>query len=176
MTPTPDWLQEKLFERRIVFLTGRLDGALAAQVASQLTMLDAAGDAPIDVVVNSGDGTLEAAFVLIDVLDGTRATVRAQCQGQVSGSAIGVVAAAAERSATPHTTFRLIAPTTHVTGTPTELAAGSEQHRQLLWRFQARVARATGRAAEDVADDMRQGRYLDAQQALDYGLIDAIRV
>ena len=176
MTPTPDWLQEKLFERRIVFLTGRLDDALAAQVASQVTMLDAAGDGPIDVVVNSADGTLEAAFVLIDVLEAARAVVRAQCQGQVSGPAVGVVAAAAERSAAPHTTFRLIAPATRVSGTPAELATASVQHRQLLWRFQARLARTTGRPAEDVADDMRQGRYLDARQALDYGLIDTIRV
>ena len=176
MSRTPDWLQEKLFERRIVFLTGRLDAALAAQVASQITMLDAAADRPIDVIVNSGDGTLDAAFVLIDVLDATRSTVRAQCQGQVAGPAVGVVAAADEGSAAPHTTFRLSAPPTELSGTPEQIATRSAQHRELLWRFQARLARATGRAPEDVADDMRRGRYLDAREALDYGLIDAIRV
>ncbi|HZF04034.1 MAG TPA: ATP-dependent Clp protease proteolytic subunit, partial [Patescibacteria group bacterium] len=44
-----------------------------------------------------------------------------------------------------------------------------------VWRFQARLAKATGRPAEDIADDMRRGRYLDARAALAYGLIDAIR-
>ncbi|PYO45617.1 MAG: ATP-dependent Clp protease proteolytic subunit, partial [Candidatus Rokuibacteriota bacterium] len=67
MTPTPGWLQEKLFERRIVFVTGRLDDALAGQAAAQIMTLDASGDDPIDVVLSSADGTLEAAFVLIDV-------------------------------------------------------------------------------------------------------------
>src|SRR5207249_875766 len=81
--------------------------ALAGQAAAQIMTLDAAGDEPIDVVLGSGDGTLEAAFVLIDVIDSARATVRVHCQGQVGGPAIGVAAAADHRSASPHTTFRL---------------------------------------------------------------------
>ena len=175
MTPTPEWLQERLFERRLVFVTGRLDDARAAQAAAQIMTLDASGDAPIDVVLDSGDGTLEAAFALIDVVDAAHATVRVQCQGRVIGPAIGVAAAADRRSASPHTTFRLTAPGTELSGTPDSIAAQSEQHRLLLWRFQARLAKATGRPTEDSADDMRRGRYLDAREALEYGLIDAIR-
>jgi ATP-dependent Clp protease protease subunit len=174
MTSTPDWLQEKLFERRMVFVTGRLDDTLVAQATAQIMTLDAFSDEPIDVFVDSGDGTLEAAFVLIDVLDAAHTTVRVRCRGQVGGPAIGVAAAADHRSAAPHTTFRLTAPAARLSGSPDQIAAQSEQHRQLLWRFQARLANATGRAVEDVADDMRRGRYLDAREALDYGLIDAI--
>ncbi|HEV8471669.1 MAG TPA: ATP-dependent Clp protease proteolytic subunit [Methylomirabilota bacterium] len=175
MTPTPAWLQEKLFERRIVFVTGRLDDALASQAAAQIMTLDATGDDPIDVVLDSADGTLETAFVLIDVIDAAHATVRVQCQGQVGGPAIGIVAAADQRFASPHATFRLTAPATQLSGTPDQIAAQSEQHRHLLWRFQARLAKATGRPVENIADDMRCARYLDAREALDYGLIDAIR-
>ena len=171
---TPDWLQDRLFERRIVFVTGRLDEGLAARTAAQIMALDADGDAPIDLVVASDDGTLEAAFVLIDVVDAAHATVRVQCRGQVAGPAVGVAAAADQRSAAPHTTFRLSAPATRLSGTPDQVAAQSAQHRHLLWRFQARLARATGRPAEDIADDMGRGRFLDAREALDYGLIDAI--
>jgi len=175
MSPTPPWLQEKLFERRIVFVTGRLDDALASQAAAQIMTLDASGDEPIDVVLGSLDGTLEAAFMLMDVVDAARATVRVHCQGQVGGPAIGVAAAADQRSASPHTTFRLSAPASQMTGTPDQIAAQSQQHRHLLWRFQARLAKATDRAVEDVADDMRRARYLDAREALDYRLIDTIR-
>jgi ATP-dependent Clp protease protease subunit len=175
MTPTPGWLQDKLFERRIVFVTGRLDEALAGQAAAQIMTLDASGDAPIDVVLGSADGTLEAAFVLIDAFDTTHATVRVHCQGQVGGPVIGVVAAGDQRSASVHTTFRLSLPAAQLTGTPDQLAAQSQAHRLLLWRLQARVARASGRAVEDVADDMRRARYLDAREALAYGLIDGIK-
>jgi ATP-dependent Clp protease protease subunit len=174
MTATPDWLHEKLFERRIVFVTGRLDETLAGQVAAQIMALDASGDAPIDLFLDSGGGTLEAAFVLIDVVDAARTTVRVHCRGQVNGPAIGVVAVADERSAAPHTTFRLTAPVERAAGTPDEVAERSIQHRDFLWRFQARLAKATRRPVEDIADDMRRGRYLDAREALDYGLIDGI--
>jgi ATP-dependent protease ClpP protease subunit len=61
-----------------------------------------------------------------------------------------------------------------VSGTPDQIAAQSAQHRERLWRFQARLAKATGRPVEDIADDMARGRSLDAREALDYGLIDAI--
>jgi ATP-dependent Clp protease protease subunit len=174
MTATPDWLQEKLFERRMVFVTGRLDAALAGRAAAQIMALDASDDAPIDLFLDSGDGTLEAAFVLIDVIDAARTTVRAHCRGQVNGPAVGVAAAADQRSASPHTTFRLTAPVERVAGTPAEVAERSTQHRDFLWRFQARLAKATRRPVEDIADDMRRGRYLDAPEAIDYGLIDAI--
>jgi hypothetical protein len=43
-------------------VTGRLDDALASQAAAQIMTLDASGDAPIDVVLGSPDGILEAAF------------------------------------------------------------------------------------------------------------------
>jgi ATP-dependent Clp protease, protease subunit len=174
MAPTPDWLQERLFERRMVLMTGRLDDALAGQAAAQITTLDAASDEPIDVVLDSGGGTLEAAFVLIDVIDAARAMVRVRCQGQVVGPAVGVVAAADQRSAAPHTTFRLTAPAVAASGTPDQIAAQSAQHRHVLWRFQARLAKATGRPVENVADDMQRGRYLDAPAAVEYGLIDEI--
>ena len=52
------WLQEKLFERRIVLVTGRLDAELAAEVAAALTTLDAIGDEPIELHLDSPDGTL----------------------------------------------------------------------------------------------------------------------
>jgi ATP-dependent Clp protease protease subunit len=138
-------------------------------------MLDAAGAEPIDVVLGSADGTLEAAFVLIDVLDAAHATVRVHCQGQVGGPAVGVAAAADQRSAAAHTTFRLSLPAAQLAGTADQIAAQSEQQRLLVWRFQARLAKATGRAVEDVADDMRRARYLDAREALAYGLIDTVK-
>jgi ATP-dependent Clp protease protease subunit len=170
----PAWLPAKLFERRIVLITGRLDDAVAARAAAEIMGLEAAGDEPIELQVDSPDGTLEAAFVLIDTLDGLRAPVRAHCRGAAGGPGVGVVAVAGDRSAAPHARFRLAQPTVQLSGTPDQLAAQARQHRDLLVRFQARLARATGRPVDEIADDMRGGRYLDARQALDYGLIDRI--
>jgi ATP-dependent Clp protease, protease subunit len=157
-----------------VLVTGRLDGAGAARAAAALMSLDAAGDAPIEIHVDSPDGTLEAAFVLIDTVGAIRAPVRALCRGSVGTPAIGVVAAAGYRVASPHARFRLTQPTVGLFGTPDHVDAWRRQHRDLLVRFQTHLARATRRPTDEIADDMRRGRDLDAREALDYGLIDAI--
>ena len=170
------WLQEKLFERRIVLITGPLDDDAAAEAAAALMALDAAGAAPIEVHLDSGDGTLESAFLVIDTIDQLRAAVRIHGRGQVGGPALGLMAAGAHRSATPHTRFRLRQPTARLTGTPDQIAAYSRQQQELLWRLHARLAQATGRPAEEIAEDMRRGRSLDAQEAREYGLIDEISV
>jgi ATP-dependent Clp protease, protease subunit len=168
------WLQEKLFERRIVLLTGPLDERLAAEAAAALMTLDAAGALPIDLHVDSAGGAIDAAFVVIDTIDHLRGPVRVRCRGQVGGPSIGVVAAADRSVAAPHTRFRLAQPTARFSGTPDAIAARNREQQDLLWRLYARLARRTGRPAEEIAEDIRAGRYLDATQALEYGLIDEI--
>jgi ATP-dependent Clp protease protease subunit len=167
-------LQERLFERRIVLVAGRLDADLATEAAAALMTLDAIGEEPIELHLDSADGTLESAFVLIDTADLLRTTLRIHCFGQVGGPAIGVVAAADHRSAVPHTRFRLFQPTTQFSGSPDQIASYSRQQQELLWRLHARLAHLTGRPAEEIAEDIRHGRYLDAREALAYGLIDEI--
>jgi len=168
------WLQEKLFERRIVLLTARLDDAMAAETAAALMTLDATGTTPIELHIDCVDATIEAAFTLVDTLDLLRAPVHVRCRGQVGGPALGVVAAADHRAATPHTRFRLAQPTARFSGTPDTIAAQSRRQQDLLWKLYARLAHLTGRPAEEIAEDLRRGRYLDAREALDYGLIDEI--
>jgi ATP-dependent Clp protease, protease subunit len=171
---SPDWLRAQLFERRIVMLTGPLDHARATEVEAQLIALDGASDATITVHVDSPDGELEAAFIVMDAIDGVRAPVQVLCRGQIGGPAIGVVATADRRLATPHARFRLAQPKLRFSGTPAEIAGRSREQQDLLWRFHARLARATGRPAEEIAEDLRRGRYLDAEEALAYGLINEI--
>ncbi len=168
------WLQEQLFERRIVLVAGRLDDEAAARAAAALLALDAAGDRPIELHLDSPDGALGAAFVLIDTADALRSPLRVLCRGQVGGPAVGVVAAADHRVGAPHARFHLSQPTARFAGTPDEIAAQSRLQQELLWRLYGRLARRTGRPAEEIAEDMRRGRYLDAREALDYGLIDEI--
>lgn len=168
------WLQEQLFERRIVLVTGRLDDDVAATAAAALLALDARGTRPIEIHLDSPDGALGAAFVLIDAADGLRSALRILCRGQVGGPTVGVLAAADHRAASPHARFHLCQPTARFLGTPEEIAAQSRQQQGLLWKLYGRLARRTGRPAEEIAEDMRNGRYLDAREALDYGLIDEI--
>ena len=88
--------------------------------------------------------------------------------------AIGVVAAVGHRVALPPARFRLTQPAVRLFGALDQVEAGRRAHRDLLVRFQAHRASATGRPVDEIAEVMRRGRDLDAQEALDYGLIDAI--
>jgi ATP-dependent Clp protease protease subunit len=169
-----DWLHGELFERRVVFVTGHLDSMLAVRTAAELMTLDANGVDPIDVYVGSPDGTLEAAFTLIDTLDLVQAPTRTHATGEVGGAAVGILAVGRRRTGARHAQIRLGEPRVQLAGTNAQLLAGREQHQRLLDRFRARLAQATGRSVAEISQDMERGRYLNAEEALAYGLIDAI--
>ena len=138
------WLQEKLLERRIVLVTGWLDAGLAAEASAALMTLDAIGDEPIELHLDSPDGTLESAFVLIDTLDLLHATLRAHCRGQVGGPGHRCRGGHGPPLGSPHTRFRLFQPTAQFSGTPDQIASHSRQQQELLWRLHARLAQLTG--------------------------------
>ena len=168
------WLQERLFERRIVLVTGRLDDDVAARAAAALVALDAGGNRPIEIHLSSPDGVLGAVFAVIDTVDGLRSPVRVLCRGQVGGPAVGVIAAASHRIATPHARFHLFQPAARLIGTPAEIEAQSREQQDVLWKLYGRLASRTGQPAEEIAEHMRRGRHLSSREALDYGLIDEI--
>ena len=169
-----DFLEREMFARRVVMLTGQLDATLAMRAAAELMTLDAASPEPIDLHVGCSDGTLEAALSVMDTLDLLQAPTRGHAQGEVGGPAVGLVAICRERTAAPHAGFRLAEPKSQFSGPADQLVAAAEQHQRLVDRFHARLARATGRQQHEVEEALRRGRYLDAQDALDFGLIDAI--
>jgi len=169
-----DWLQEQLFDRRIVLVAGRLGDDAAAKAAAALLSLDARGDEPIELHLDSPSGELGAVFVLIGIIETLRLPLRVSCRGQVGGPVVGLLAVVDHRVAAPHARFHLAQPLAKFAGTPEAIVAQSRQQQELLWKLYGRLARRTGQPAEQIAEDMRRGRYLDAQEALAYGLIDEI--
>lgn len=175
--PEGSWagfLRAELLRRRVVLLRGELDDELSGQVAAELLMLDGAGDERVTLHVDSGGGTLEAAFPLIDTIDLLGVRVEAVCVGRAEGAAVGVVAAAPRRLAARHARFRLSEPPSRVAGRASEIEAQSDHRQRLLADFVARLAKATGRPFEHVEADVTAGRWLDAPEAVAYGLVDGI--
>ena len=169
-----EWLQRELLARRIVLVTGVLTPDRAAAAAAALMALDTGEPAPIVLHLDSGDGTLEAAFTLIDAAAALSTPLRVWCRGQVGGPAVGLLGIAGRRAAAPHARFHLRQPTARFDGTPESIAAQSRLQQDLLWRLYALLARRTGRPAEEIAEDMRRGVYLDAEEARVYGLVDEV--
>jgi ATP-dependent Clp protease protease subunit len=158
----------------VVFLWGYLDDTLASHLAAELMTLDATGDDPVHLHVDSPGGTLEAALCLVDVIDLLGVELTATCVGQAAGPAIGPLAVAHHRRATPHARFRLTEPVFDLTGSARDLDAWVASQGAQLRRFCQRLAPAIGTSPESLQHDLATGRFLDPHQALEYGLIDEV--
>jgi ATP-dependent Clp protease, protease subunit len=173
-SPWSRQVRDRLFDQRVVFISGRLDHQAGGQAAMELMTLDAAGDGAIHLQLESTDGELDAALSLMDVIDLLGVAVRVTALGAVGGPAVGVLALGHHRMATPHARFALAEPTTSFEGPARNVEQWAED-RRARWRlFCTRLAEAVGRETEAVVEDFDAGRYLGADEALSYGLIDEI--
>jgi ATP-dependent Clp protease protease subunit len=169
------WLAERLFDRRIVLLSGALRDPVATRTAAALLTLDALGDDPIQLHISCTEGDLTAAFAVVDAVDAARAPVHAMVTGQTGGAALAVLAAANRRLAYRHAQIRIAEPRTEsVLGTADEVAASAGQHLRELEELAERIAQATGQRRSRIEDDLATGVLLNAEQAKEYGLIDEI--
>jgi ATP-dependent Clp protease protease subunit len=163
-----------LLERRIILATGYLDSALAGRAAAEMMMLDASGDEAIELRLDSGDGTLDAAFTLIDTIDLCGVEVHVTVAGRAEGPAVGVLAVGHLRRATEHARMRLKDPSIELTGSATALGELAAAELERLDRFHERLAAAVRASVDEVRADSAAGRYLSAPEAVSYGLIDEI--
>ncbi len=171
----PGWLEERLFDQRIVMIRGPLTGEAATGIAAALLTLDAAGPAPVQLHVASAGGELTAALAVLDVIDSMTAPVQAVVTAQAGGAVVAVLAAAERRSAYRHARFKLTEPrASGVTGTADEVARAAGQHLRELEEIILRLVEITGQSRSRIEDDLSAGRSLTAQEAVEYGLIDEI--
>jgi ATP-dependent Clp protease protease subunit len=170
----PENVFDRLLERRIVLVTGRLDDSVAALAAAQLMLLDASGDEPVELRLSCPDGDLDACVALADTVDLAGLAVRAVCSGSVGGPALAPLAAADRRVAHPHCLFVLRDPAAQLQGRADELATSASSYQRQLDGLHARLAEATGQSLERVEADMRKGVTLNAEEALEYGLVEQI--
>jgi ATP-dependent Clp protease protease subunit len=171
----PGWLEERLFDQRIVMVRGPLTQQAATGIAAALLTLDAAAPDPITLHVASASGELGGALAVIDVIDSMAAPVHALVTAEAGGAVLGVLAAAARRAAYRHARFKLAEPrATSVTGTADEVAAAAGQHLRELEEMVLRLVEVTGQPRSRIEDDLAAGRSLSAPEARDYGLIQTV--
>ena len=171
-----DETARRLFERRTVMLTGPLDGQAATAAAASLMALDAEGDDPVVLLVNSPGGPLDAGVAVVDVLDLLGVAVEATCIGQAVGTAAVVVACATpgRRRAAPNARLSLRLAEDRLEGPAGRLEREAAELLAARDRLVDRLVLATGRPRDEVAAATDRGPLLSAREALAAGLVDEV--
>jgi ATP-dependent Clp protease protease subunit len=172
--PLSESLARRLLAQRVVLLHGPLDDLSVTRVSAELMTLDAEGDDPVSLRVDCGEAGLAPALTLMDVIELMGVPVRALCLGQVVAGAIGVVAVCTHRAAMPSTRFSLSEPTTRMEAHVRNVAQWAELRAGERQCFCARVAVATGQPSAAVESDVERGRFMGAEEALEYGILDEV--
>ena len=174
----PPELQAGLLDRRVVFLRGRLDDAASNMAIAQLMLVSRlAPGQPIELYLDSPNGSLNAALAIYDVLQTLGASVSVTCMGTAGGAAVLILAAGThgQRFALPHARI-------HLTDDPVDMApdpgsnpsSHAEEARRSMARWRSALLQHTSCAPEQLAGDLAQSRWLTATEAQTYGLIDAV--
>ncbi len=169
------WLEERLFDRRVVMLSGPLTQMSANTAAAALLTLDALGTEPVELHVSSPEGELSAAFAIVDAIDAMRAPVHAIVPGMAGGAAVLVLTAADRRLAYRHARIRLTEPrATSLSGTADQVTAAAGEHLRELDELIVRLSEVTGQSRSQIENDLAAGRFLSAVEAKEYGLLNDI--
>jgi ATP-dependent Clp protease protease subunit len=165
----------RLLAKRTVVLDRMLDIATATFVAAQLMTLDADGDEPITLLVNSPGGPLDTAATVLDTMALVQGPVDTTCLGQAIGTAAIVVASGTgTRRTGPGARFSLRLPAVELSGPASRLGEEVAHLGRLRDLVLDRLVAATGADRRMVARDVDQGRPLTAPEAVAYGLVDEV--
>ncbi|MER6495552.1 ATP-dependent Clp protease proteolytic subunit [Streptomyces griseorubiginosus] len=169
----------KLLEERIVFLGTPIDDISANDVMAQFMYLEhQAPDRDIALYINSPGGSFSAMSAIYDTMQYVGCDVATTCLGQAGSSAAVLLAAGTpgKRSVLPGARVVIHQPalTEPVRGQASDLAIQADELLRVRARLEELLVRHTGRTAEQVSADIERDTVLDAQGALDHGLVDAI--
>lgn len=169
----------KLLEERIVFLGTPVDDTAANDVMAQFMHLEYQDpDRDISLYINSPGGSFSAMSAIYDTMRFVSCDVETICLGQAGSSAAVLLAAGTQgkRFALPGARMVIHQPSLPepVEGQASDLAIQADELVRVRARLEEMLVRHTGRSREQVTADIERDKVLDAQQALEYGLVDRI--
>lgn len=169
----------KLLEERIVFLGTAIDNTSANDVMAQFMYLEhAAPDRDISLYINSPGGSFSAMTAVYDTIQFVTCDVETVCLGQAASAAAMLLAAGTpgKRSALPGARVLIHQPAIHepIQGQASDLAIQADELMRNRRMLEEMLARHTGQSAERVSDDIERDKILDAEAAVEYGLVDRI--
>lgn len=172
----PDPIGVKLFKSRIIVISGEINQLLAERVMAQLLALAAESNDVITIYLNSQGGHVEAGDTIHDMIRFVGPEVRIVGTGWVAsaGALIFVSVPRDKRFCLPNTRFLLHQPAGGMGGTASDIAIEAREIVKMRERLNRIMARETGQTVERIEDDTTRNFWLEATDAVAYGLVGKI--
>jgi ATP-dependent Clp protease protease subunit len=168
----------KLFEERTIFLGTPITDEIANAVMAQLLCLESMdADRDISIYINSPGGSFTALTAIYDTIRYIKSDVQTVCLGQAASAAAVLLAAGTpgKRMALPNSRIIIHQPATEGTyGQSSDIEIQANEILRLRALLEQMLAEASGKEREEVSRDIERDKFLTAEQAVEYGLIDQV--
>ena len=163
---------------RIIFLGTPVNDDVANIIIAQMLFLEADNpDRDIFLYINSPGGSVSAGLAIYDTMQFMKAPVNTICMGLAASMGAFLLAAGrkGKRSALPHARIMIHQPSqSGGGGTASDIEIQAKEILYLRAKMNELLARHTGQAIERIERDTDRDRYLSADEAKEYGLVDHV--
>lgn len=166
----------RLLKNRIILLSGEINDTLASSIVAQLLYLDSINNEDISLYINSPGGSVSAGMAIYDTMNFIRSDVRTICIGMAASMGAFLLSSGerGKRSALPNSEIMIHQPLGGAEGQATEIKIVAEHIIKLKKRLNMILAKNTKKSLKAIERDTERDHYLDASEALEYGLVDNI--
>ena len=167
----------RLLMDRIVFLGSPINDDVANIIIAQLLFLDADNpDRDIYLYINSPGGVVSSGMAIYDTMQFLRAPVNTICMGMAAsmGSFLLAAGTKGKRSALPHARIMIHQPSGGAQGTASDIEIQAREILYLRSKINSLYSLHTGQPVETIERDMDRDRFMSADEAKAYGLIDSV--
>jgi ATP-dependent Clp protease protease subunit len=170
-------IYSRLLKERVIFLVGQVEDHMANLVVSQLLFLEAENpEKDIHLYINSPGGSVTAGMSIYDTMQFIKPKVNTICIGQACSMGAFLLSAGepGKRFCLPNSRVMIHQPSGGAQGQATDILIHAENIKDTKDRLNGILAHHTGKPVETVAADTERDNFMNAQQALEYGLIDEV--
>ena len=173
----PDPFSERFLKTRQIILTGEINKDLADEIARQILILDSEDDKkPIYMYIDSPGGDVDAGFAIYDIIRFVKAPVYLIGMGLIASAATLILLSVPKekRVGLPNSRYLIHQPLGQMRGVATDIEIYAKDMEKIRAKLNKLIADATGTPLEQVTKDTDRDYWLDADEAVKYGLISSI--
>ncbi len=170
-------IYSRLLRERIVFIGTVVDDTLASLIMAQLLYLQGEDPLePISMYINSPGGSVTAGLAVYDTMQYIQPEMHTWCIGQAASIAAVLLAAGepGHRYALPYSRVLIHQPWGQMAGQATDIQIQAEEILRLREWVNSIISEATGQPLDKIKQDTERDYYMNAEQAVEYGIIDSI--